>query len=411
MDDSFSHKGTKMKSLEHIIREIVSKKKLKETEPTIMSGVFKEEQQLDEVLPAIAAAAVPAVAPEVGAMIGAAGAAGAAYLGSKLLKKVSGKSSYDPEAAKSNDSYATVAQRMKTLKTDIPAKQEIKPGAPPPIMTMEPPKAPEKLSADRPSWPGIIPAAKPAEAPPKQEVKVSTPAAKPITGKEVDIPATVKPATDAAAPAATKAGTQAPAIPQTKVGTQSPAIPKTADSAVTAARQATAAATGAAAGTAAKTVADTAAKTASKAETAVEPPAKPSGKFPGLPGFGGGKGKDSFHDFRHKEPVGTNIHTAKKHRMFEEKESEGTKIRKQVTNVGRPWTTDTNFSPKSKLAKQAEIKAKIIDESKKLAGVIKDTVKEKKITENDPVINGGKTVQFPQVIVNPPMKTPDSKET
>jgi len=42
-----------------------------------------------------------------------------------------------------------------------------------------------------------------------------------------------------------------------------------------------------------------------------------------------------------------------------------TELRRKVVNVGRPDTADSNFDPKSKLAKQGEIKTKIIDEAGK----------------------------------------------
>lgn len=94
-------------------------------------------------------------------------------------------------------------------------------------------------------------------------------------------------------------------------------------------------------------------------------------------------------------------------KVHEEKESEGTKERRKVTNVGRPWTASSNFDSKSKLAKQTEIKTKIIDEGKKLAGIVKDTVKEKKSEDQDP-IEITKTIVYPQVIMNPPIKSPDN---
>jgi hypothetical protein len=463
MDDSFTYKGTEMKSLEHIIREITARKRtVKEEEPVIqsemnlplgtdkyqgsqfkqvtphikppgktdghsqqpenvsaqrnkakaehsatMKGTWNEEEQLDEVVPAVAAAA-PYVAPALGGLA----AAGAAYLSTRMKKMPSMGSSYDAEKAKQNDSYTTAASRMKQLKaepskSEAPPKQEIKPGAPPPILTQQPPKAPEKLSVDRPSWPDIIPAAKPATAPPKQEVKPATPPAKPITGKEVEVPAAAKPATDAAAPAVAKPGELAP--PVAKVGDLAPATTKVGDIAKTA--DVSKADTSVKTDTATKADAkvDTKADTATKADAKAETAKKGGGlRFPGLPFLGKGFSSDDGYKWGEHRPVGTTTHKAMKHKVYEEDESKGTMLRRKIVNVGRPCTAPSNFDPRSKLSKQSEIKTKIIDEAKKIAGIVKDTVKEKKMQDNDPVINGGKTVVYPQVIINPPIKHPDN---
>lgn len=75
-------------------------------------------------------------------------------------------------------------------------------------------------------------------------------------------------------------------------------------------------------------------------------------------------------------------------KVHEDAESEGTKKRKEIENVGRPTSGNT------KLAKQGEIKTKIIDEAE-LAGALIKAVEDKKKTKK----NGNPMVEF-----NPKLK-------
>jgi hypothetical protein len=90
-------------------------------------------------------------------------------------------------------------------------------------------------------------------------------------------------------------------------------------------------------------------------------------------------------------------------------EAEGTKYRKTVENVGRPDTAKNPFDKKSKIGKQAEIQRKIIDENKKLAGVVKDVVKQTK--EEASEMGGAKKKEYPQVTFNPSLEKPHTNET
>jgi len=70
--------------------------------------------------------------------------------------------------------------------------------------------------------------------------------------------------------------------------------------------------------------------------------------------------------------------------MFAEAEARNTKLRMKVTNVGRPDTTENPTDTKSKLAKQGEIKAKIIDEVALDAGPNQPIDNEEKKNKKDP---------------------------
>lgn len=78
-----------------------------------------------------------------------------------------------------------------------------------------------------------------------------------------------------------------------------------------------------------------------------------------------------------------------------------TKLRMKVTNVGRPETAPDNFDPRSRLAKQGELKTKIIDEAEDKDVGEDDDKKKKKDAKADEVdakeIKGGKT----EVDLNP----------
>lgn len=401
MDDSFSHKGTEMKSLEHIIREIVSKKKLKETEPTMQS--------------------------ELNLPLGTSKYQGNQFTGEKhVTPKISPGST---EAAKDVSVARNITKGQKSATMSGVWKESL--GSTIVKTMLKGAKGAEKV-VDTLADLKVAPSTKGRELVPyvKKEVEVATKAApktevpaniatasKEVAKQETKAVAKAEPKTDVATKTDAKAVVSTPTQTKTQTQTKMPAIVDTAV-ATKPAKTPPVPAVATQTKTLSAPVVATPTKTATAPAVVSKTPTKPPGpgpKIPALPGFGSGGSrgskKDVTHHFGDKIPVPVNVHLAKKHKMHEEKESEGTKIRKQVTNVGRPWTTDTNFSPKSRLAKQAEIKTKIIDESKKLAGVIKNTVKKKKITENDPVINGGKTIAYPQVVINPPMKFPDSRET
>jgi hypothetical protein len=331
-----------------------------------MHNKVHEEEQLDEIVPALAAAA-----PYAGPALAAAGAAGIGALmgkkpienmwkaGKKGAENLSNKidSVINPSPEELKRAQDALSAKKLDVAPDVGAKKTEVP-APPAITTTAAP-APAKVGSTT------------TAAPPTPAITTAKPEAPPI-----QTTAAAKPA--AATPAATKATTTPASATTTVTGTAAPAVSKP----ISATKAATAAATTAA--------------TASKL-----------GKFPGLPGMGSGSNKNSTHAFADKIANPTTTHSARKHKVYEEKQSEGTKERLKVTNVGRPWTAPSNFSSKSKLAKQAEIRTKIIDEGKKLSGIVKDTVKEKKTTEQDPS-ETGKTVVYPQVIFNPPIKRPDN---
>jgi len=191
------------------------------------SHTMHEEEQVDE-----AAAAIPAAGLGLGAMaLGAYGAykagkpfADVVKAGAKGASKVSSAidQALNPSEEDLKRAQAAIAKKPEAAKFEAPPKQEIKPGAPPPIMTMKPPEAPAKLSADRPAMPGII-ATKPAEAPAKQEVKIATPATVVKPG-EVAVP---KADTKAEAPAIPKAQVDAKAVPQAQAVPKAQEIAKT----------------------------------------------------------------------------------------------------------------------------------------------------------------------------------------
>ena len=95
------------------------------------------------------------------------------------------------------------------------------------------------------------------------------------------------------------------------------------------------------------------------------------------------------------------------------KEETNTQKREKVVNVGRPDTAKNPFDPKSKLAKQAEIKTKIIDEVRamslkdfhdlpdSLVDAVRAVVEKKEIKKEDKVTEGDKTA----VKFNPNIKS------
>ena len=107
----------------------------------------------------------------------------------------------------------------------------------------------------------------------------------------------------------------------------------------------------------------------------------------------------------------TKVHGTKAHRLF--KESSGTDVRKKIYDmpiggerketsyVGRP--NDDVKGTSEKLSRQSQYKIKIIDESKKLASIVKNTVKEKKEILDKPtrVYDNG---QGDLIVINPDAK-------
>jgi hypothetical protein len=81
-------------------------------------------------------------------------------------------------------------------------------------------------------------------------------------------------------------------------------------------------------------------------------------------------------------------------------EAEGSKDRKTIENVARRDSVASPFDRKSKLAKNAEIKTKIIDENKKLVGIVKKTKEES-------AVSGAKKKEYDNVVFNPSLNKPD----
>lgn len=107
------------------------------------------------------------------------------------------------------------------------------------------------------------------------------------------------------------------------------------------------------------------------------------------------------------------VHGTKSHRSFKEGVESGTEIRKKIYDmpiggerketsyVGRP--NDDVKGTSQKLSRQAQYKIKIIDENKKLAGIVKEAVKEKKEILDKPtkVFDYGKG---DLIVINPDTK-------
>lgn len=135
-------------------------------------------------------------------------------------------------------------------------------------------------------------------------------------------------------------------------------------------------------------------------------PRMPDIRLPGMPSFSNdGTPK---HAIAPKAPW--KVHGTKAHRVHE---SSGTDVRKKIYDmpiggerketsyVGRP--NDDVKGASEKLSRQAQYKIKIIDESKKLAGIVKEAVKEKKEILDKPtkVFDYGKG---DLVVINPDPK-------
>jgi len=346
MDDPFTHKGTEMKSLEHIIRDVVSGKNTEETcneslKSTIVKNITKT---------------ITKTAPTADDIL------------SKMKMAPSAPSTTGKELVPYVKKEVEVAKKAENL----------------PAVT------------------------KPAEKTTKEQLPAvvkNQPETKTATKSEVATKTDTK----------TKTKDNNAVVTDVATATKSPKLPVIATATKTAPVQNPVVATGTktAPATAVTTPTKTAPATAIGAKGPTKPPAG-LGKLAGMvmPKLGSGTGTaiDPRHRWSEHRPIPAEANKAMKHKenKINEEESKGTMLRRKVVNVGRPDTAPSNFDPRSKLSKQSEIKTKIIDEAKKIAGIVKDTVKEKKMQDNDPVINGGKTVVYPQVIINPPIKHPDN---
>lgn len=133
---------------------------------------------------------------------------------------------------------------------------------------------------------------------------------------------------------------------------------------------------------------------------------KAAGFAAGLLGGSSGGSTDGVQDWQYLSPgsIGTSAGSKFPLRKTVKEEAEGTILRRNIENVARPKFALSPFDRKSKLAKQAEIKTKIIDEEKKLGGVIRKAVSEKKTREEkESSISDGKTKVVDNVIFNPPL--------
>jgi len=125
-----------------------------------------------------------------------------------------------------------------------------------------------------------------------------------------------------------------------------------------------------------------------------------------LLGGSSGGSTDGVQDWQYLSPgsIGTSAGSKFPLRKTVKEEVEGTMLRRNIENVARPKSALSPFDRKSKLAKQAEIKTKIIDEEKKLGSVIRKAVAEKKTREEkESSISDGKTKVVDNVIFNPPL--------
>ena len=172
-----------------------------------------------------------------------------------------------------------------------------------------------------------------------------------------------------------------------------------------------------------KAAVETGVKTAEKGATTTGVKAAETGITKDLVGraagalFSGGSGSSSINSITPGQAVSTSApktgasaqYTPSRKSKTVKEEAEGTKDRKTVENVGRPDTAKNPFDKKSKIGKQAEIQRKIIDENKKLAGVVKGVVKQTK--EEASEMGGAKKKEYPQVTFNPSLEKPHTNET
>jgi hypothetical protein len=153
------------------------------------------------------------------------------------------------------------------------------------------------------------------------------------------------------------------------------------------------------------------------------PPTPPSSTTPAsepekIPKLAGAPTASTDIDYKvaHRVPVKTQIHFAKKHRMHED--TDGGVERKKIENTPRKDAGDRHNiefvgrkssepkTSKEKTSIQAAYKINIIDEGKKLAGIVKGVVRDSKESKDryDPGATDGKTIVYPQVIINPNLK-------
>jgi hypothetical protein len=331
----------------------------KEKGSMTMHGKVTEEEHIDEIAPAIAALA-PYAGPAIAT--GAAAAAGmAGYYGSKLLKKMTGSSSYDPEAAKQNDSFKTSAERMKIMKS-VSAPVIDKP--------IEVSTEPEKKKKEEPTTAPPTKVAEPSAPTPKAaEITKELPKTKPT-----ELPAPM------AVPAKPAAATQTAVAPATATAVDTGAQSKTDVAPATQTAAATKAAT------------DTATDTKDNE--------KKKFSFTGISGVG----HNSAYDAMHGVPVKTKVHKAMKHRMHED-----TKSREEIENMPRKgdrksieYVGRKDSDPKSikqKTSRLATIK-NVIDEAKKQIAAKKQSSFE---SGNTKVFDYGKDI----LLINPDQRRVD----
>lgn len=132
------------------------------------------------------------------------------------------------------------------------------------------------------------------------------------------------------------------------------------------------------ASSASKVTSQTQAKAAEASQTATPETAKPF-RFPSF-GSGTNTGTTAHSEY-HTVPVQTSISQAANHRSFREEYNNAPDYTRRKNSskelVGRPNSAPLK-SAKSVLGRNAAIKAKIIDEEKKMASVIKSVIKKKK---------------------------------
>ena len=180
----------------------------------------------------------------------------------------------------------------------------------------------------------------------------------------------------------------------------------------TAARQAAAADVAAQTGVKAQSQAQTQAQAKTAVDTMAEPP--PKSELPGL-GMGAAAADTTYHKnyvFRPPSSKGHAKAARKNAPVHEENE------RRKIQNVPRPDAGDRHKidvvgrkeddpkTAKEKTSRQASYKVNVIDEAKKLAGIIKGVMKDSKESQDryDPGATNGKTIVYPQVIINPNLK-------
>jgi hypothetical protein len=152
---------------------------------------------------------------------------------------------------------------------------------------------------------------------------------------------------------------------------------------------------------------------AAEPKPATPEPGKPGGPFvpPFIPSFGSNTKTDYGYDVLHRLGVKKSRGIAKAHRMHEDSE------RKQIENVPRKGdrksiayigrSEDDPKTAKEKTSRQAAYKINVIDENRKLAGIVLSTVKDKKQQmkrTEDGLGQSSKNIQYPNgtvVSINP----------